>query len=200
MENVKYDGLLGLDLGTKTGWAYRSVGGQITSGTWLLATEKELLEQRQAGLDRWCDVRPCRLFEKVLNLAQHAELVVFEDVLFSSSTAQTQLWSSLRSAVWCAAYYIKKMQGIKVELRGVPVQTLKIFATGRGDAGKDLMAKALNYRGKGDDNKVDAIWLLKFAESVERKEREFVSLFANRKAKKEKKISRLKVFKERART
>jgi hypothetical protein len=96
--------------------------------------------------------------------------VFFEDVMFSSSTAQTQLWSSLRGAImlaackpWCAVH-------------AIPVGTLKKFATGKGNATKEEMLSAFVYcnpfsdvlfeKPAGyamDDNEVDALHLLNLA-------------------------------------
>jgi hypothetical protein len=124
--------ILALDLGTKTGWAL-SDNGQISSGTWKLATEKELDAARESGRDRTCDPRVVALFEKVKEVA--AEVIYFEDVQFLSTQLQTQLWASLRAAVWLA--------GWKSDIHAVNVSTLKKLATGKGNATKGMMAAAL---------------------------------------------------------
>lgn len=51
-------------------------------------------------------------------------------------------------------------------LFGWPIQTIKSYATGRGDAKKDSMLIALNHLGLGhikDHNEADAIWLAELA-------------------------------------
>ena len=96
---------------------------------------------------------------------------MFEDVGFVSTRMQTQLWATLRTAIWGAS-----LGNPDVRIFCVPVTTLKQFATGNGHVQKVQMAQALAARlpvfyalegeqvrkadGKlADDNEVDAIWL-----------------------------------------
>lgn len=163
--------LLALDLGTKTGYARRA-GSTLECGTLTLATEKELRGQRAERLDRRRDCRVERLFKWLTS--QPVDALVFEDVQFSSTTMQTQLWAGLRSAVWLSPAPLVEC---------CPVGTLKKFATGAGNATKEMMAAALaksdrtfklDKRGKVwhsndvaiDDNAVDAVWLLRWAETA----------------------------------
>lgn len=151
--------ILALDLGTKTGWAMLS-GSQVTHGTWRLATPKEVKEQKLAGRDRCCDCRFARLLEHISALG-HIDVCYFEDVQFSSSTQQTQLWASFRAVV--------VMLQPKVKIVAVPVGTLKKTATGSGNADKDKMRAALvgvvpaETLAEMDDNAVDAYHLLTLA-------------------------------------
>lgn len=155
--------VLALDLGTKTGYAYRTASGAVTSGTWKLATAKEVREQE--GRERDC--RYCRLAENIHELVarEQIEILGFEDVQFSTYTAQTQLWASLRGAVWSVGC---RYPGIDVE--AVPVGSLKKFATGHGNATKEMMAAALGRTHPGyflnvrapDDNEIDALHLLHY--------------------------------------
>jgi Holliday junction resolvasome RuvABC endonuclease subunit len=176
--------LLALDLGTKTGWALLDNDGSVRSGTWTLGTDKELAQAKAMKLDRCCDFRPSRLFDRINELKP--ELIYFEDVQFASTQLQAQLWGSLRGIVTLFFPAAK--------IRAVPVGTLKKFATGKGNALKPAMAAALEKapgffmgvtrRGKPqlfktptlvdvitaaqqaipvDDNEVDAIHLLNFA-------------------------------------
>ena len=48
---------------------------------------------------------------------------------------------------------------------GVPVATIKKHATGKGNAGKDLVIAAMRARGfdPGDDNEADALAILQWA-------------------------------------
>jgi hypothetical protein len=88
--------------------------------------------------------------------------VVFEDVQFSTYTYQTQLWSSLRAAVWLA------FDGSPSKIDCLGVSQLKQFA-GSGSYKKKQMADALFQLSpewkcaKLDDNAIDAIWLHKWA-------------------------------------
>jgi hypothetical protein len=169
---------LTLDLGTHTGYA---VGGQGTGattlmqtavcGTWELMTEKEVREQRMSGLERLGDARYYRLRDLVLRTCSENKVtrIVIEDVNFCRSAFQAQLWASLRTAVW------EVRDRLGLELRAVPVPSLKTFACSQPHAHKTEMASALQTRAQeagdkfspGDDNEVDARWLLVYALAVD---------------------------------
>jgi Holliday junction resolvasome RuvABC endonuclease subunit len=158
--------ILALDLGTDTGWAM-NCGSILQAGTWNLASPAEI---KQWGLDRMRrrrDPRVTRFFDTLRKVEAdcHVDIVVFEDVQFSTYTAQTQLWSSFRSAVWLAF-----REPIIIEC--VPVGTLKQFATGSFRATKEMMQRSLFRfapRWKSatllNDDAVDALWLWYWAES-----------------------------------
>lgn len=166
---------LGIDLGTKTGFALSLNGVLGQCGTWVLSKPKEITYARELRLDRRADPRFLRLYDNLLNfhLANPLDYVIFEDVQFAVSVMASQLWSSLRSAVWLLSRH-----GVQIDC--VPVGTLKKFASGNGGADKSEMARAL---AKADtrfklvgrviqdsltlefltDDTVDAIWLAKWA-------------------------------------
>jgi len=158
--------ILALDLGTKTGvaanWEPPWLHG-APAITLQLGAPKEITGWRKQRQTRRGDPRVDRLYFFLRGLHPDPDLVVFEDVEFSSYTAQTQLWSSLRSAVWLA------FTGISV-VDCVSVTTLKKFATGAGNADKAMMEfAALKQcpelkKFKLDDNAIDAWWLLQWAE------------------------------------
>jgi len=147
--------ILGLDLGTHTGYAYNK-NEQFFCGTWELATKKEITAWGHDRQRRTKDPRIERLCENLTALGAF-DIVAIEDVEFASSTYQVQLWSSLRGAVWLCA--------LGSHFDCIPVGTLKKFATGNGAATKEAMAKALwktqPMPGSEnlDDNGVDAVWI-----------------------------------------
>jgi hypothetical protein len=159
--------IVALDLGTKTGYAAGLADCPEPSyaGTWVLGKARELRDQSKRGDDRNCDLRLDALGLRLDDVVVPGSLVVFEDVQFASTTMQAHLWASLRAAVW--------MQGRKpaVTIRAVPVGTLKKFATGKGNATKEMMAASLyaahpSYiSSKFDDNAVDAIHLWFYAKA-----------------------------------
>jgi hypothetical protein len=128
--------ILALDLGTKCGWAAYSAG-QRCGGTWILATPEEITKQRATGGDRTGDVRFARMISHLSDIKSKLapDLVLFEDVQFSTTVMQTQLWSTFRAAIWATF-----PQSI---CRGVPVGTLKLYATGHGNATKLMMGAYL---------------------------------------------------------
>jgi Holliday junction resolvasome RuvABC endonuclease subunit len=180
--------ILALDLGTCTGWASLDRRfEQITTGTFYLATPEEVKEWRKKNHDRRYDYRIRRLFQWLTEgvCAKRYDLVVFEDVEFCKTTLQCQLWSALRSAIWCAC------PDSQVEC--VPVGEVKKFATGNCKADKEMMAEALRKSnpkrfsvdvglkkkhllydheaaiwGRGDrfmtDDAIDAYWILRWAQ------------------------------------
>lgn len=186
---------LTLDIGTLTGWALFS-GDDVTSGTFRLATDEELQTQREKGEERTQDIRFKRFFAFLqTHLDAGVQRVVYEDVQFVSNQMQAQLWASLRAAIWALA------QMYPIQIRCVPVQTLKKFATGTGHALKPEMAKALASKDSKyglnpdgslskdggisvDDNEVDALWLLHYTKAVDSGEKDFASPYLNKRREK----------------
>jgi hypothetical protein len=155
--------ILAVDLGTHCGLAHNCTPtGAVTAWTEHLGTKEEITMWGKTRLSRRNDPRISRL-AKILGCCPKPHVVVFEDVQFQSYTMQCQLWSSLRAAIWLTL-------GDSCILECVPVSTLKLFASGHGGATKDGMRLALKRRypellkPELDDNAIDAIWLLKWAE------------------------------------
>lgn len=167
--------ILTLDLGTKTGWA---VGEE--TGTWALMSPKEVTAQHKLRFDRRLDARIPRLYDHIVKAHGTSPLdwIVFEDVLFASTTMQAHLWASLRATVWLAGH------NLRVNVECLNTASLKLFATGHGGATKDMMAAWLVkkhsdkfYLESGavkrvdsdaiiDDNSVDAVHLLYWAQKT----------------------------------
>lgn len=171
--------ILALDLGTQTGYCFEAENYSRTFGTWELASPKSLRLAKKLRMDRLGDLRIRELWDRIWKFRQTIgiDFLVWEDVQFSSSTAQTQLWASLRTTLWIAA----QTNGIRVEC--CPVGTLKHFATGHGGATKEMMGAALVQKDRRfylfdgqvvdsvtetiiDDNAVDAIHLLSWAKHI----------------------------------
>jgi crossover junction endodeoxyribonuclease RuvC len=138
--------ILGLDLSlTRSGWA----SGRDAYG--LLIPPKTHAD----GIPRidWV------MRQVIDTLAIGVDLVVIEGYSFgqargtSHSHAQGELGGLVRWALF--------RKGISyVE---IPPATLKKFATGKGNANKELMlaeaVRRLDYRGRSDNNEADALWL-----------------------------------------
>lgn len=155
--------ILALDLGNHTGVA-RNYGPPAWVTTWALSTAKEVAEWGKRRLDRRGDPRIARLFARLTDPMLKPDLVVFEDVEFSTYTKQTQLWSSFRTAVWLAF-------DRRAVIECIPVTSLKKFATGSGAADKNAMKRAMFTQFPDtprnlDDNAIDALWILKWAEKT----------------------------------
>lgn len=150
--------IIALDLGTSTGFC-ASNGPAFTMGSWRLATAKEIKGWGQTRLNRRRDPRPQRLCERVLGLSFIPDVLIFEDCQFSSTTYQTQLWSSLRTSLWMCL-------GDSTLFECLPVGTLKKYATGHGGATKEMMKVSFDREdiaGDYDDDAIDAYFLYKWA-------------------------------------
>lgn len=144
--------LLALDLGSQCGWAVLPRSGRIASGT--------------SGFrpDRFSGAGMVYLrFEKFLaDLARDAgpfHAVVFEEVRAHAGTLAAQVYGGFLAhlTAWCerkAAPYL-----------GVPVATIKRHATGKGNAPKEDVIRAVRAQGflPKDDNEADALALLAWA-------------------------------------
>jgi len=143
--------VLALDLGTTTGWALRSMG-MITSGCLSLKSSRF-----DGGGMRYLRFR--RWLEQLQSDAGPIGAVYFEEVRRHVGTDAAHVYGGLlgQLTAWC------EEQG--VAYLGVPVGTIKAFATGRGNADKAAVIAAVQARGfsPADDNEADAIAILLWA-------------------------------------
>lgn len=150
--------ILALDLGSRFGWAKLSEEAGLHCGSILLVPEKQMDAARKLRADRRADPRVLA-FSEWLRALPPFDIILFEDVQFQTSTAQAQLWSSFRAAVWIRCCTLAR------HLDCVPVGTLKLWAAGHGGATKEAMAKALCRRmperfsePRGKHNKHETVW------------------------------------------
>jgi Holliday junction resolvasome RuvABC endonuclease subunit len=170
--------ILALDLGTHCGWAYRSHAGKVTAGTWTLAKPPDITKAGKTRADRKLDPRIPSLYRKMrevwlgnpltTELGNPIDFIVFEDLLFSGYTKQTQLWSSLRAAVWLFCY----LHGIPTDC--CPASALKKYATGSGAADKEFMVEKAKEFFPGvdfgeSDDAADALHLLRWGSELIRR-------------------------------
>jgi Holliday junction resolvasome RuvABC endonuclease subunit len=116
--------ILGLDLGTNTGWC-RMGDGYVAYGEWGFeggVVNRALGFRAQLGVE--LEARP--------------DLVVYEEVLFVVSRQQISIWTALATVLRLACY------DAGVPLVPVAPGTLKKFATGNGHAKKPEMVAAAN--------------------------------------------------------
>ena len=141
--------ILALDLGTTTGWAIRLGEGDITSGTLTLRPSRfEGGGMRFLRFRGWLD--------EMQRASGGIGRVAFEEVRRHAGTDASHVYGGLLATLtaWC--------EERSIPYEGVPVGTLKRFATGRGNADKAAMMAAVTARGfaPADDNEADAIALL----------------------------------------
>jgi hypothetical protein len=158
--------ILALDLGAKTGWCFGSHPDRLTVKTIQLAKPSVI---RKLGKEmRNYDPRIVSLYEEIAFLREPISHIVFEDVQFATTTYQVQLWASLRGAVWIGKH--ARINHQSLEIKGVPVGTIKKFATGNGAADKQAMRQSAEEKGLDcsglDDNAIDAwhLWCYSWKE------------------------------------
>ena len=144
--------ILALDLGTTTGWALRGNDGLITSGSEHFKPQRfEGGGMRYLRFKRWlveikqsCDGIDCLYFEEV---RRHVGV--------DAAHAYGGFLATLTA--WCEHH--------QIPYQGVPVGTIKKYATGKGNAGKEDVIAAIRARGyvPVDDNEADALALLYWA-------------------------------------
>lgn len=139
--------ILALDLGTTTGYAVGD-GKRATTGVLKLKPGRF-----EGGGMRF--VRFRRHLDEVASAHALSE-VVFEEVRHHSAVDAAHVYGGLMATLtaWC--------EDRKLPYEGVPVGTIKKFATGHGNAKKEAMIEAAKSWGysPADDNEADAICLL----------------------------------------
>lgn len=140
--------ILALDLGTTTGWAVNE-NGVITSG---VSTFKP--GRFEGGGFRF--IRFSRWLTEMLSGLSSCDIVLFEEVRRHLSTDAAHCYGGLMAHLTAAC----DLNGVPYQ--GVPVQTIKKHATGRGNAKKPDIIAAMVQKGHKpkDDNEADALALL----------------------------------------
>ena len=144
--------VLALDLGTTTGWALRGSDDHITSGIMTFRPSRfEGGGMRYLRFNGW--------LKEVARLGGPIDRIVFEEVRRHIGTDAAHVFGGLLATMTAWA----ELNTIPYE--GVPVGTIKRFATGKGNADKAAMVAAVRARGFNpvDDNEADAIALLLWA-------------------------------------
>ena len=147
--------ILALDLGTTTGWALSPPGGPIASGTVSFRPSRY-----DGGGMRYLRFR--NWLNQLLQGGDVIQAVYFEEVRRHVGTDAAHVFGGLLATLtaWCEEHGIA--------YQGVPVGTIKRFATGKGNADKAAMIAALRERGFSptDDNEADAIAILLWAKAT----------------------------------
>ena len=144
--------ILALDLGSTTGWAIRNDRCRILHGTAeFRPTRFEGGGMRYLRFERWLD--------ETRKIAGGIDAVYFEEVRRHAGTDAAHIYGGFLAGLttWCEVQ--------KIAYQGVPVGTIKRFATGKGYADKQSMIAAMRERGfdPADDNEADAIAILLWA-------------------------------------
>jgi hypothetical protein len=144
--------LLAIDLGTTTGWALKSPDDLTTSGTVSFRPSRyDGGGMRYLRFQNW-------LIE-MDRLSGPIATIWYEEVRRHAGTDAAHVFGGLLATLTSWA----ELRGIPYG--GVPVGTIKKFATGKGNAPKQAMIDAARARGfsPADDNEADAIAILLWA-------------------------------------
>jgi len=159
--------IIGLDLGTKCGWAVlgngelSEVGQRIESGTWNFSPKRHegggmryvrFANELRALLDKWCfDISP-------QGVSVH---VAFEEVRRHRGVTAAHVYGGLMATLQS----VLEDRESKVPYVSIPVGTIKKHATGKGNASKEEMMLSAEKRWQDerwelkDDNEADALWV-----------------------------------------
>lgn len=139
--------VLALDLGTFTGWAMRLSSGVIVSGS-----QNFKLGRFDGGGMRF--LRFQRWLEEIRS--HGITRIAYEEVRRHCGVDASHIYGGFQAhlTAFCEKY--------QIPYEAVPVGTIKRHATGKGNAGKDLVIAAMHSRGHSpaDDNEADALALL----------------------------------------
>ncbi|WP_336277114.1 crossover junction endodeoxyribonuclease RuvC [Bartonella sp. CB178] len=141
--------ILCLDLGTKTGWAICGADNHIISGT--VSFQPRRFEgggMRYLRFKQW--------LTEIMMVASKIESVYFEEVRRHVGTDAAHIYGGLLATLtaWCEDHTIP--------YEGIPVGTIKKAMTGKGNASKEEMIRAMHAKGHApcDDNEADALAIL----------------------------------------
>ena len=149
--------VLALDLGRTTGWAYARPEGKIFSG----------FEEFKPGRFESSGMALLRFRSWLSVMHQQGGggigAIVFEEVRRHNGTTAAHTYGEFLGQLKAWADEQKRA----VPYLGIPVGTIKKFATGKGNASKEEMIEAvrdrLGYPGVTDHNEADALALLHWA-------------------------------------
>ncbi|MBF0400751.1 MAG: hypothetical protein HQL80_07040 [Magnetococcales bacterium] len=140
--------ILTLDLGTKTGWAIL-IDGKVISGSqeWKKAGRTESPGRPFARFRRWLDE---------VKTSNDIRTIYYEEVRRHLGTTAGQVYGGYKFTLLSWA------DENAVEYESVPVGSIKIHTTGKGNAGKSAMIAAMEAKGHKpmDDNEADALAIL----------------------------------------
>ena len=144
--------ILALDLGSSTGWAMRSREGAVTSGIQTFRPNRfEGGGMAFLRFNHW--------LSELNEAAGPIGAVFFEEVRAYRGTLAAHIYGGFLAHLEAWAEFRT------VPYEGVPVATIKKFATGKGNAGKEEVIAAVRRIGHApaDDNEADALALLEWA-------------------------------------
>lgn len=140
--------LLGIDPGTKCGWALLDGDKRVASGVWDLASRRH-----EGGGMRYVRLRS---YLAQICEANKIDAVAYEEVRRHMGVDAAHVYGGI------VAHLASFCEQAKIPYRGIPVGTVKKVATGKGNAKKDAMVAAAEARfgvQVTNDNEADALFI-----------------------------------------
>ncbi len=144
--------VLALDPATKCGWAHSvSQDGLVVSGVWDLSIKR----------DESKGMRLIRLKSKLKEFTDCTDLMVYE----AARNAAPKMQGALVVQATLQSVLLVWAEENNIEYRGYSPTEIKKFATGKGNANKQMMIDSARDKGydPADDNEADALHLLHLA-------------------------------------
>ena len=139
--------ILAIDPGTHCGWAITP----LESGVWDLSPHRH-----EGG-----GMRFLRLRKYISEACMGTKLVVYEEVRRHLGTDAAHIYGGI------VAIIQEHCEAEKIAYQGVPVGTIKRFATGKGNSNKEVMLAVARLKWSEidivDDNQADALFLWAWA-------------------------------------
>jgi Holliday junction resolvasome RuvABC endonuclease subunit len=144
--------ILGIDPGTHCGWALFFKGHPHGSGVWDLRPRRH-----EGGGMRFLRLRT--YLEEILAASRSIDAIAYEEVRRHMGVDAAHIYGGIVGVIgaFCEEH--------KIPYRGIPVGTIKKYATGKGNAKKDAMIAAAEARfgiTVADDNEADALFIARF--------------------------------------
>ena len=141
--------ILAIDSGTYCGYAL----SPFESGVWNLSV----------GRHEGGGMRFIKLRNYLIKACEGVELVVYEEVRRHLGTDAAHVYGGIVAIIQEHC----ELKGIPYQ--GIPVGTIKKFASGKGNSNKEAILAAARLRWPdvdiADDNQADALWLLAWAQN-----------------------------------
>lgn len=143
--------VLAIDLGTRTGWAALTQGKIVHGWVDLKPKRFEGGGMRYLRFKQW--------LSEIKGGIGDIQAVYFEEVRRHQGVDAAHVYGGLMAVLtaWCEHH--------NIPYSGVPVGTIKLHATGKGNANKEAMILAMQAKGHPvtDDNEADALAILHWA-------------------------------------
>ena len=140
--------IIGIDPGTKCGWALIDNGNRVASGVWNLKGGRH-----EGGGMRYLRAR--KYFQTLLSMG-NIDAVAYEEVRRHQGVDAAHIYGGIVGQITAVC------EDLQIPFKAIPVGTAKTTASGKGNASKTVMVSTANAKWNievEDDNEADALWM-----------------------------------------